>query len=158
MLATIYLLSENWRWGMLIVVRSECSAQWEQFIYVMPCWLMTWAELWVLQYFCCWSATSHSATSQPGVRAGLGGCIGSLPLSLPPSPPPSYAVTAENICRKYKVHHHLFCWIKLLYLSGLVTGETYDQLSPGRSYKVIIDHAELGHDQATTAPAAAKQK
>ena len=31
-----------------------------------------------------------------------------------------------------------------------MTGETYDQLSPGKSYKVIIDHAELGRDQATT--------
>ena len=31
-----------------------------------------------------------------------------------------------------------------------MTGETYDQLSPGKSYKVIIDHAELGRHQATT--------
>ena len=87
---------------------------------------------------------------------GLGDNMGSLPPSLPPSlslplsPLLSSTVPGDNKYRKYQLLPHLFSLIKLLYWSVLVTGETYDQLSPGKSYKVIIDHAELGRHQATT--------
>ena len=74
----------------------------------------------------------------------------SLPLSLRSAPLLYSTEPGAKIFRKYKLQPPLFCWLKLLYLSVLVTGETYDQLSPGKSYKVIIDHAELGRHQATT--------